>query len=553
MLRVLAIYFRLLILLVCLMGYQRTMAQNSKVNPDPGIQETFPYIVILPSNSQRPAEIPDSVFYKNARGIIFPVNIYKLPKNDPWFTELRDRVYPWLSKHQLELRYIEMRGASSPEGPIRWNNFLADRRSKSLVQKLQDIFHVDYALVDSTVIGRPEDYKALLYMMEKKKDPDYQLVKEVLDRHNGNRVTQKAELMRIRGGKLWKRLLSEYYPAIRYARVMLYFMPRYMPKPTGIMKRLEEDEIPDSVFQELDSLLLDLQVELVRIPRKHVLAVRTNLIYDFLYFPRYGMAYSPNIQLEYYPKGGRFTFNASLTYPDWEHYDRQKFWQIHDYNLGVRMYTRRNKVTPKDAQRYYYETADYFQGFFVGAYAHAGRYGIGLDENTGWEGEYFGGGLQLGYTLPLCRSSRWRLEFSAGLGVLTSKYDPYIWGNPINGEKDGLYYYEWYHSAELFKKRNHKFFYAGPTELGIHLTYDLLYRRSNKKGVSVNRWNKPTLPMRENVLPLDNVEEDRDALEHNADTLESYVESRNIVMESPKEREERLALTAEWQLEREKR
>lgn len=450
------------------------------------IEKEFPYVVVLVSGEKHPEEIPDSIFYKKARGITFPVNIFKLPKNDSWFDELRDEVYPWARKNKLELRYIEMRGASSPEGPLNWNDVLAKNRSHALIDTLQSIFHVDYSLVDSSVVSRPEDYKALLYMMKQNNDPQYAFVNKLLNRHKGNRATEKAELMKVDRGRLWQRLLKQYYPAIRYARVILFFAPQATPAPEGVkINRDTPDEMGSFEIRQPEE---EQHASLIK-PRKHVLAVRTNLVYDFFYYPKYGMAYSPNIQLEYYPNSGRFSFNASLTYPDWESYWTYKFWQIHDYNLGVRYYTRKNKVTPKDATQYYDETADFFQGFYIGAYGNIGRYGIGLDDKTGWEGEYVGGGLQVGYTMPLCRSSRWRLEFSVGIGVLASKYDPYIWGNPINGEKDGLYYYEWYQSAELFRKRNHHFLYFGPTEVGIHLTYDILYRRGGgKKGVSVYRW-----------------------------------------------------------------
>lgn len=497
MLGALRTYLRTISLLLVLLVSQTSLAQDSMKDFASMLEKKYPYVVVLPRDEKRPDAIADSLFYDKARGIVFPVNIYQLPKTHPWFNELRRNVYPMIDKNDWELKYIEMRGASSPEGPIKWNNFLAQKRSQSLVKTLQDIFHVDYELVDSSVVDNPEDYKALLFMMKEKNDPDYPYVKSVIGRHKGNRVTVKRELMAARNGKLWQRLLKEYYPAIRYARVMLYFTPKPVPAiPSRLTKRgtpvtnfISKNLPVDTVTEYIEPF----ELQYVRTPRKHVLAVRTNLFYDFFYYPRYGMAFSPNIQLEYYPKSGRFTYNASLTYPDWEHYDEQRFWQIHDYNLGVRMYTRRHKVTPKDAKAFP-QVADYFQGFFIGAYANIGRYGIGLDEKTGWEGEHVGGGIQVGYTIPLCRSSRWRFEITAAGGALYTKYDPYVWGNPISGEKNGLYYYEWYQRADLFKKRNHKMLYLGPTEFGIHLTYDLLYRRTpEKKGVSFNRWNKPHL------------------------------------------------------------
>lgn len=68
------------------------------------------------------------------------------------------------------------------------------------------------------------------------------------------------------------------------------------------------------------------------------------------------------------------------------------------------------------------------EGFFIGAH-----FGIGLF-NVAWGGEYryqekdskspaFGGGVSLGYRLPISKSGKWHLEFSIGSGAYDVKYD----------------------------------------------------------------------------------------------------------------------------------
>ncbi len=452
----------------------------------------FPYVYVLPRSDARiPSSVSDSVFYRNARGVIFPVNKYYLPQGDPWIRELKEKVEVWATANDLELRHIEMRGASSPEGSIERNNMLAENRARALQDTLRNIFRVGYMLVDPKVKDNPEDYRALVYEMRKANDPDLSVVQGILERYHYNRVQVKAALKAYNGGRLWQRLLQQYFPIIRYARVLLYFAP----KKLALSNFQYRDITPDSagivpLDMDLQPLPLD-TIPVGELPRRHVLALRTNLLYDFLYMPRYGWAPSPNIAVEFFPKKGRFTYNFELTYPDWEHFDAQRFWQIHDYKFTARCYTRRNKVAPRDTHGFPNEhVRDYYRGFFVGPYIHAGRYGIGFNKQDGWEGEYLGGGLELGYTLPLTKSNRWRLEFTASVGGVISKYDPYVWGNPISGEEDGLYYYDWTHSAEFFIKRNHRFTWLGPTGLGIHLTYDLFYKRVRKKGISTRRWEK---------------------------------------------------------------
>ena len=98
----------------------------------------------------------------------------------------------------------------------------------------------------------------------------------------------------------------------------------------------------------------------------------------------------------------------------------------------------------------------------------------------GWEGEGGGAGLTIGHTCKLNKKGSLRLEFSLSAGAFITVYDPYVWGNPINGTIDGLYYYDYHGSTSSFKERNHRFMWFGPTNAGIHLTYDIIYRKKKE-------------------------------------------------------------------------
>ena len=90
----------------------------------------------------------------------------------------------------------------------------------------------------------------------------------------------------------------------------------------------------------------------------------------------------------------------------------------------------------------------------------------------------------------LCRSvgafrTLERPEFGLQAGYLSTNYDPYQWKCPVDPDTDKeQYYYKWYGDAKDFQKRQHRFSWLGPTRVEITLSYDLLYRRNNKKGVS---------------------------------------------------------------------
>jgi hypothetical protein len=230
----------------------------------------------------------------------------------------------------------------------------------------------------------------------------------------------------------------------------------------------------------------------VLVPRREVLSVKTNVLLDLAYMPGYNRwCPIPNVAVEYYPLHGHFTFGASFDCPWWQDYDAHKYFQVRNYQLESRYYLRSG-----DIRRNAPGTGAAFRGIYLQAYVHAGLYGIMFDADRGWMGEGFGGGVGAGYVLPLSRNGHWRLEFQLQAGFFSTRYDPFQHENPVNpAYRDNLYYYKWTKKPELFKKRQYRFNWLGPTRVGITLSYDLLYRRYLKSGASFNAYEyMPVIP-----------------------------------------------------------
>ena len=130
--------------------------------------------------------------------------------------------------------------------------------------------------------------------------------------------------------------------------------------------------------------------------------------------------------------------------------------------------------------RRYFKGGGAFIGPYLAAYVEGTKYGIGFSATKGWEGEGGGAGLTLGHTCRLNKKGSLRLELSLSVGAFITRYDPYVWGNPITGFVDGLYYYDYHGSTSQFKERNHRFMWFGPTNAGVHLTYDIIYRKKKE-------------------------------------------------------------------------
>ena len=238
------------------------------------------------------------------------------------------------------------------------------------------------------------------------------------------------------------------------------------------------------------------------LPRREVLSVKTNLLFYGVYMPGYNRwCPMPNVAVEYYPKKGHFTFGASLDLPWWQDYDAHKYFQIRNYQVEGRYYLKGAKgartngttgTTGTNGTTRSYETygsyetySPAFAGWYLQGYVHGGVFGICFDADRGWVGEGIGAGVGAGYVMPVSRNGHWRLEFALQAGYFRCKYDPYQYENPVDPSyKDNLYYYKWTLEPSLFKKRQYRWNWIGPTRIGVTLTYDLLYKRQQKRGVS---------------------------------------------------------------------
>lgn len=432
----------------------------------------YPFILISSDTVNQPPLIADKDFYELSTGVVFEVNKSDIRKNDAFLQLYLNKILPSINSKHLQLRKVFIRGAASPDGPYANNQRLGRKRTEALLEMLQSSLLHQYIQADTELSSVTEDYGYLCVLMQKKADKDYALVRGIYDECKGDEQCCKQKLMAAQGGKLWKRLIKEYFPHLRSARLILWFSlpdathaPIVQFEPMKAIPVVTDDILAITAPETLTVREVPVP-EVAEQPRRHLLAVRTNLVHDLFYMPQFGWAFSPNIQFEYYPLDGHYTFNAGVTWGTHRHWDTQEFFQVRDIQLEVRRYAR---------------GGGQFTGFYLGAYANGGKYGIGLSPSKGWQGEGGGAGITAGYVTPLNKRGNLRLEFMVAAGAYLTLYDPYVYGNPITGTKDGDYYYDYLGSASDFKKRNHRFTWVGPTNVGIQLTYDILYRKKSIK------------------------------------------------------------------------
>lgn len=428
----------------------------------------YSFILVTPDTTRLAPVVSDKEFYRLSTSVYFKVNKTDISPDDPFFELYRNEILPMINDSHLQLRKVYIRGAASPEGPYANNQRLGRGRTQALLTELKRNLKHQYINTDIELTSVTEDYGYLCVLMEEASDPDLGYVSSLCASVDWDELKCKKLLMNARGGKLWKRLLKEYFPKLRAARMLLWFSEPdadHAPTPAIAVAPARPAELLAT------SALMPVRTPQTEIPadtawtRRHLIALRTNLVHDFFYMPQVGFCPSPNLQLEYYPLDGHWTANLGVTWGSHRNWDDHKFFQVRDFQLEARRYFRGHGE---------------FTGLYLGAFLHGDVYGIGLNADTGWEGEGAGAGISLGYVLPLTRKGDFRLEFMIGAGAFLSRFDPYVFGNPVTGDVDGKYYYNYTGSVKDFKRRNHVLTWFGPTNVGIQLTYDIIYRRRKK-------------------------------------------------------------------------
>lgn len=447
--------------------------------------------IIFAEDAGREAFEVDSLFYLRSLPIVFTVGRTDIDANNRELQHFIRYAVPLLNGENIKNARIRIRSAASPEGSLALNQRLSKGRRDALLRIFEEQ-GVNASELQIDVVD--EEYELLAFMMRQAGDPDAALVSQMVAEGMSDPLKLKSKLMRHNGGKLWKRILVEYFPPLRASRFMIIFPENHAGDIMNLgiqpLRSWDLDLTPRVSFPEELSLgkVFDYEPQLT-LPndsvRREWLSVKTNLLQDVAYVPQYGFCPLWNVQLEYYPLHGHWTVGASLDIPWWQNRQKEhKYFQARNWQLETR--------------RYFQESGS-FRGFYAQAYLNAGLYGIGFTDKKGWQGEGWGGGFGAGYVWRLGKKRdavrlpdghlwtdrhHWRLELGLQVGYFQTRYDPYVWGDPVDHHVDNLYYYNWQGLAKDFRERQYLFTWFGPTRLGLTLTYDILYRKQRKKGDS---------------------------------------------------------------------
>ena len=322
-----------------------------------------------------------------------------------------------LHESKYEITRAEFRAGTSPEGPERINERLSTRRLDNAMAAFRAVIgdaivlHGDTLAVSSAAVGKWEELAALLedgVEFEGRDD-----VLSVLRDSTLSHDAKTSSLRKIAGGGIWSYLTSIVFPDLRVSSITIYLalaerFPDTFPAvsvvrnsrlepPVGSICAvpLKPDTPPEGLFDE---------DEWVRRLRVGTNAVGLGLLLGNL---------SAEVDIT-----RNLSFHLPVYYSALNYFTSTVKFRA----LGFQPELRWNFTRPA--------------GLFVGA--HFGFSYFNLATNGNWRIQthngnepLIGGGVSLGYRLPLSKDKRWNIDFVLGAGAYRFHYDKFY--NEPNG------------------------------------------------------------------------------------------------------------------------
>lgn len=281
--------------------------------------------------------------------------------------------------------------------------------------------------------------------------PDREDVLALMDYHYNNPVKMQDFLQHLDAGIPYRYISSRLLPKLRRTEIKICLS---YPEVTAGKKVTTELA---TVIEATEFIPIDQETAIVagaeektqpaikpekKKAKEHkedntVLALKNNLLYD--------LALAPNIEIEV-PVGRRWSVNAEYKCPWWSMSSKEICYQLLSGGIESRFWLGdrrlRNRLT----------------GHFVGVYAEGGIYDFQF-KGDGYQGKYYGAaGLSYGYSKQV--SQHLALEFSLGIGYLTTEYQKYT---P--------------YEESLVWMSSGKYNFIGPTKAKISLVWLITKRR----------------------------------------------------------------------------
>ncbi len=348
------------------------------------------------------------------------------------------------------LKEVRVTGGASPEGSVRFNRYLSERRAEAIFEAIgRRGFLGDSVSTDFVFLGR--DWAGLRALVENDPAVPYRAdVLGLLDVIMSDNAPAHplARLKVLHGGEPYFYMYRNLFPQLRESRLVLEYadlLPFVHKMSTGSAARIPVDIVtPDHPELTITAPVYPLTC------RPFYMGLKTNLLYDALALP--------NIGAEFYV-GKNWSVFADWMYGWWDRDRTHHYWRAYGGTLGARRW-----FGSKAAEK---PLTGHHLGVFAGVVTYDFELGGtgymgGIPGRTLWDRCNLICGIEYGYSMPVAR--RLNLDFTIGLGYLGGKYYKYV-------PRDG--YYEW--------QSTHRLNWIGPVKAEVALVWLIGCDNYNRK------------------------------------------------------------------------
>ncbi len=299
-------------------------------------------------------------------------------------------------------------GTASPEGSYQLNKRLARGR----LEALENVVRNRVEIPDS-LIARDDEYIPWNYLasMVQKSDLSHKAEvleilsadSEIVDYHSGQHIGSRIlRLQKLDGGKVWQELNRRFFSRMRNACVMFVTFRKELP-PVVMPEPVAVEEAPeDTVVVPTPVVIVEPEPVAENWYRK--LHIKTNAVGLGLLMANVG------IEVDLFR---HWSFNLPVYYSAWDYFKS---------TIKFRTFAVQPEV------RYWFREDN--EGWFAGAHFTMAYYNIATDgeyrtQDRDGETPALGGGIAVGYSMPISKNNRWKMEFSLGGGVYPLHYDKF--------------------------------------------------------------------------------------------------------------------------------
>lgn len=320
----------------------------------------------------------------------------------------------------IQITEVAFCGAASPEGSYQLNRRLAHER----LTALEHLVRRDIEIPDS-IITRNDSYIPWHSLREQISESDFRYRLEVLaildadsslvDYHRGNQLIDRRVklLQQLDQGKAWPLLLNNYFNRMRNASaIFITYKKKMQPEQARMIVPTSEDAVLTPVEIRTEEEEEPSATE--KLPWRNQLYVKTNALTLAA-----GIA-NLAVEADIVP---HWSFTLPVYYSAWDYFKATIKFRTFAIQPELRYWLSRENV-----------------GWFAGAHFGLAYYNFALDGDYRYQDHKettpaVGGGIGIGYRMPINRNNRWHMEFSLGAGFYTLHYDKY-YNTPVTS--DGL-------------------------------------------------------------------------------------------------------------------